>query len=131
MSTLERAISFAADWHEGQVDKSGQPYILHPLRVMLAVQAGDARITAVLHDVIEDTDAEIFDLYHLGFNERVIHAVDALTRRSNETYQDFICRVATNPLATEVKIQDIYDNLRPGCPPGLEDRYRKALGFLE
>ena len=55
MSTLERAIAIAATAHAGQKDKGGHPYILHPLRVMLALQKEDERIVAVLHDVVEDT----------------------------------------------------------------------------
>jgi len=54
MSTLERAIALAAKAHEGQVDKAGAPYILHPLRMMLKLSSTDERITAVLHDVVED-----------------------------------------------------------------------------
>ena len=50
MSTLERAIALAAKAHEGQVDKAGAPYVLHPLRMMLRVATTEERITAVLHD---------------------------------------------------------------------------------
>ncbi len=56
MSTLERAITIAATAHAGQIDKAGAPYILHPLRVMLRVTTEAERITAVLHDVIEDCE---------------------------------------------------------------------------
>ena len=59
MSTLERAIEIAAKAHTGQVDKAGQPYILHPLRVMLRVNSADERIAAVLHDAVEDTDVTL------------------------------------------------------------------------
>jgi len=54
MSTLERAIAIAAEGHAGQLDKAGAPYVLHPLRLMLAVKTLDERIVAVLHDVVED-----------------------------------------------------------------------------
>jgi hypothetical protein len=59
MSTLEHAIALAACAHAGQVDKAGQPYILHPLRVMLRLSGADERIVAVLHDVVEDTPRTI------------------------------------------------------------------------
>jgi guanosine-3',5'-bis(diphosphate) 3'-pyrophosphohydrolase len=62
MATLEKAIEIAARAHTGQVDKAGQPYILHPIQVMLRVQGEDARIAAVLHDVVEDSEVTIDDL---------------------------------------------------------------------
>lgn len=70
MSSLERAIAIAARAHEGQVDKAGMPYILHPLRVMLAVRTPEERIVAVLHDVLEDTAVSIEDLRAEGFPTR-------------------------------------------------------------
>ncbi len=54
MSTLEQAIALAVEIHKGQVDKYGQPYILHPLRVMFRLEGEVAKIVGVLHDVVED-----------------------------------------------------------------------------
>ena len=54
MASIEKALQIAARAHEGQKDKDGQPYILHPLRVMNAVEGEPAKVVAVLHDVIED-----------------------------------------------------------------------------
>ena len=54
MSTLQRAISIAVEAHEGQIDKGGNPYILHPLRVMMSLRTVDEMIVGVLHDVVED-----------------------------------------------------------------------------
>jgi GTP diphosphokinase / guanosine-3',5'-bis(diphosphate) 3'-diphosphatase len=62
MSTLETAIALAAAAHAGQTDKAGQPYILHPLRVMLCMQTNAERMVAVLHDVVEDTPLTLADL---------------------------------------------------------------------
>ena len=62
MATLDKAITFATRKHTGQVDKAGQPYILHPLRLMLKMKHETQQIVAVLHDVLEDTDATIVDL---------------------------------------------------------------------
>ena len=53
MASIEKALQIAARAHEGQKDKDGQPYILHPLRVMNAVEDEPAKVVAVLHDVIE------------------------------------------------------------------------------
>jgi len=59
---LEQAISIASLAHEGQVDKGGESYILHPIRVMMKLKDEKQRIVAVLHDVIEDTDLTDVDL---------------------------------------------------------------------
>ena len=75
MATLERAIALAAQAHEGQVDKAGAPYILHPLRMMLSVDTPEARVAAVLHDVVEDTPVSLEELRVEGFSEAVIGAV--------------------------------------------------------
>jgi len=111
--TLEDAIILAAHAHRGQVDKGGQPYILHVLRVMLRQEDETARLVAVLHDVLEDTSLTLADLRNAGYSEQVCAAVDCLTRRKGETYETMIERVATNPLARQVKLADLADNLDP------------------
>ncbi|MDR2647684.1 MAG: HD domain-containing protein [Oscillospiraceae bacterium] len=111
MSTLNKAIEIAAKAHAEQVDKGGNPYILHPLRVMLNCEDETARICAVLHDVIEDTDITPDDLRVEGFGEDVIAALDCLTKRNGENYDDFISRVLTNLTACRVKLADLADNM--------------------
>jgi len=111
--TLEDAIILAAQAHRGQVDKGGQPYILHVLRVMLRQENEIARIVAALHDVLEDTHVTLADLRAAGYSEQVCPAVDCLTRRKGEAYEDMIERIATNPLARQVKLADLADNLDP------------------
>lgn len=137
MSTLERAIVIATEAHAGQVDKAGAPYILHPLRVMLAVEGVEARVAAVLHDVVEDTDWTLEALRAEGFGTDVVEAVDHLTRREDEVYLDFCRRAAGNEIARRVKLADIADNLDPrrieALPEGdrsLAGRYRKARDVL-
>ncbi|MGG1266408.1 HD domain-containing protein [Brevibacillus laterosporus] len=93
MGTLEKAIVIATKAHAGQVDKGGNPYILHPLRVMLKMGTEEEMIVAVLHDVIEDTKVNVDDLKRAGFTESVIDAVIALTRQDGERYMDFIERM--------------------------------------
>ena len=112
MSTLERAIQVAAEAHAGQPDKAGEPYILHPLRVMLRLKEPDERIVAVLHDVVEDNPDWTLDrLRGEGFSERVVSAGDALTKRRGEDYEAFVRRAAAHPLAAPVKLADLDDNL--------------------
>lgn len=111
MAGLEDAILLAAQAHRGQRDKNGQPYILHPLRLMLAVSGEAARTVAVLHDVVEDTPVTLDDLRAAGFTEAVVAAVDHLTRRAGESYEAFIQRLKPHPLAREVKRADLRDNM--------------------
>ncbi|MGZ3215989.1 HD domain-containing protein [Paracoccus sp. T5] len=108
---LERAIEIAAGAHRGQRDKAGEPFILHPLRVMHACSSEPERIVAVLHDVVEDTHWTLDDLRREGLAEELVAAVDAMTRREGESYADFVDRAARNPIARAVKIADLRDNL--------------------
>ena len=125
MPTLEKAIETAARAHAGQVDKGGAPYILHPLRVMHAVEAhGRAvQIAAVLHDVVEDTSVTFDDLVAEGFAPEVINAVRALTKTNGEARLAAAARAAQNPIARVVKLADVGDNmdLRRLLNPGEKD----------
>lgn len=111
MSTLEKAIALAATAHQGQKDKAGAPYILHPLRIMLRMDSELAMMVAVLHDVVEDTSITLKDLRDMDFPETVVAAVDSLTRRPEESYEAFIERVKLNSLARKVKLADLEDNM--------------------
>jgi GTP diphosphokinase / guanosine-3',5'-bis(diphosphate) 3'-diphosphatase len=111
MATLERAIALAAQAHAGQVDKAGQPYILHPLRVMLSVTGLHDRIAAVLHDVVEDTAITLENLHDEGFSEEVIEAVATLTKSLGETRLAAARRAVLNPIARRVKLADVTDNM--------------------
>ncbi len=111
MATLERAIAIAAAAHAGQVDKAGQPYILHPLRVMLRVASEHERIAAVLHDVVEDTPVSLQMLMEEGFATEVIAAVEALTKRPGETRLQAAQRAAADPVARVVKLSDNAKNM--------------------
>ena len=111
MSTLERAIAIAAEAHAGQTDKGGQPYVLHPLRVMLRVATESERIAAVLHDVVEDSDVSLQALSAEGFSDDVVCAVEALTKRPGETRLEAAHRAAANAIARVVKLADNAENL--------------------
>ena len=137
MSTLERAIQIAVQAHMGQKDKGGEPYILHPLRIMFTMHTDLERIVAVLHDVVEDSEWTLDHLRDEGFPDQVLAAVDCLTRKSDEPYEDFIERVQINTLARTVKIADLEDNLDASRIPELTDKdierirkYQKALAVL-
>lgn len=138
MATLERAIAIAAEAHAGQVDKAGAPYILHPLRVMLEMRVEDERIVAVLHDVIEDCpEWTLRRIGDEGFAPSVISGVNAVTRRPNEAYMEFIDRAGKDPIGRAVKLADLADNMDLSRLPELTkkdwermQRYRLATDLL-
>lgn len=138
MSTLERAIAIAAEAHAGQVDKAGAVYVLHPLRMMLAVQSVDERIVAVLHDVCEDCPGWDFDrLRREGFSETVLTALETVTKRDGESYEDFVRRAGANPIGRAVKLADLRDNSdlsRIATPTARDmeriEKYRRAIAAL-
>lgn len=129
-SLLPFALAEAIMAHRGQVDKQGQTYILHILRVVLAV-SDEAKVVAALHDVLEDSNRNLpFFWNELTDEERV--ALRLLTRGPEQPYGEYIHAIATsgNHLAAEVKVADLVDNLRPGGPSSLRERYDRALREL-
>jgi (p)ppGpp synthase/HD superfamily hydrolase len=135
--SLERAIAIAAAAHEGQVDKGGLPYILHPLKVMLRVDTLEERIVAVLHDVVEDCGVSLDDLRKEGFSETVLTAIESVTKVLGESYEAFIERAAQNPIGRAVKLADLEENsdLSRIAQPSWDDlerieKYRRAIGVL-
>ncbi|SPF53108.1 conserved hypothetical protein [Candidatus Desulfosporosinus infrequens] len=108
---LYKAIEIATRAHAGQVDKAGEPYVLHLLRVMLSRENDLKRICAVLHDVVEDSDISFDVLRKEGFSEEVIVVLDCLTKRKDESYDEFITRILENETACHVKLADLCDNM--------------------
>lgn len=133
--TLERALGLAAKWHEGQLYGDG-PYILHPLRVMMAVPE-EYRVVAILHDVLEDTEIPL-SVLSAELEPTELEALGLLTR-TTETYSAYIERLAqaaapVGPVVRRVKCADLEDHLdNPSEQPRLQSlgkRYRKALARL-
>lgn len=110
---LQRAIEIAVEAHRGMTDKGGNPYILHPLRVMLSLSSEEEKIVGVLHDVVEDCDGWSFErLKAEGFSETVLTALQSVTKSfEDRSYEDFVQRAAKNHIGKKVKIADIQDNL--------------------
>jgi hypothetical protein len=124
--------------HDGQVDKSGRPYMAHVDRVaarFMPSQASELRV-AYLHDVVEDGKMPMWKLLSElpGLPTEELDAVLLLTRPENMTYADYIVRLSENPLARVVKISDLMDNLQPWrhttATASLIPRYQSALKFL-
>lgn len=130
---LEEAIGWALDAHSGQVDKEGKPYILHCLRVMLDGMNWKEMVVGILHDIVEDTNVSL-ELLANCFDEPITEAIDAITRREEESYPDYIRRCGKNPLARQVKLYDLDDNLDPsrasGTTPEMDTRHREAREYL-
>jgi len=136
---LERAIEIAVEAHKGVSDKGGNPYVLHPLRMMFAVNTNEEKIVAVLHDVVEDgEDWDFGRLEKEGFSTEILGALRSVTKiTEDEDYDDFIGRALRNPIGRQVKIADLKDNLDVTRIGELIERdmkrlnkYKKALAKL-
>lgn len=110
MATIEKALEIAAKAHSGVKDKQGEPYILHPIRVMMGVESDRARIVGVLHDVVEDTDVSLDDIRAEGFGEDVVMALALVTHAKDQPYSDYVIACKANPIACQVKLSDLRDN---------------------
>lgn len=108
---LSTAIKIATDYHSGQVDKGGLPYILHPLTVMNNVETIEEKIVAILHDIIEDTPMTKDMLFKLGISEEIVEAIDVISKKKGQTYDEYLELVRDNELARRVKIADLKHNM--------------------
>jgi len=109
---LASAIAFAANKHSDQTDKAGVPYILHCMKVMHYLRSDDYELMsiAVLHDVVEDTDATYEDLRNLGLSERIVEGVRSMTKVKGQTADEYLGQVLRNPDAILVKMADLRHN---------------------
>jgi (p)ppGpp synthase/HD superfamily hydrolase len=136
MNNIERALEIALDAHEGQVDKAGEPYIKHPIRVMQSVESEEEKVVALLHDVVEDSTVSFEDLER-RFSDEIVDAVRGVTKKDDESYSDFIERAKENEISREVKKADIRDNLDASRLGELDEedmkrmeKYRRSLEVL-
>ena len=127
MPTLEDAIALAVEAHRGQKEKAGQPYILHVLRVMFRLDTEQEQMAGVLHDLVEDTSYTLDDLRRLGYPESVVMAIDCLTRREDESYEEFVERAGAHPIARRVKLADLEDNMDIRRLPAVTERDLERL----
>lgn len=107
----DKALRIAIRAHEGQKDRSGKEYIMHPIRVSERCVTMQAKIVALLHDTIEDTDITPDDLLSEGFPQTIVDGVLSVTRREDETYEEFVRRSEQNAIGKEVKLADLEDNM--------------------
>ena len=128
----------ATSAHKNQVDKGGNSYIEHPLRVMKQMTTDVARIVAVLHDVIEDSDYGFDDLIAAGFSEEIVSAIVVLTKKKEVSYKNYLRAIKTNPIAIAVKLADLQDNMDLTRLPTITEKdterqkkYSKAVAMLK
>lgn len=108
---LEMAIKIASENHYGQKDKASDPYILHLIHVMNNVDELDAKIVAVLHDILEDTDITKEDLFEYGFSKNIVYAIELLTKPKKQEYMTYIKNLSENSIARKVKLVDLKHNM--------------------
>lgn len=135
---LEKAIDIANKAHRGQLDKGGNPYILHPKSVADSVDSVECKIVAYLHDVCEDSSITPEELLAEGFGHNIVHAVWLLTRMNGVSYKEYLKVIKTNDIARVVKIADLKHNMDMSRIPNPTEadykrveRYRKALRYLQ
>jgi (p)ppGpp synthase/HD superfamily hydrolase len=133
-----KAADMATKFHKGQKRWGGEPYITHPIAVAEMCQEWDAKTVAMLHDIIEDTEATE-ELLRKHFPDEIVDAVVALTRGNNEDYGLYYRRVGGNRLATQVKMADLIHNMSTLTDGGKQgraitrvrrERYQLALEYL-
>ena len=137
---LGLAIAIAAQAHQNQTDKGGHAYILHPIRLMMRLRTTDEDLMciAILHDCLEDTGVTVTALDAHGFPMRVLSALALLTHDPEDSYDVYICRIATNRDAILVKLEDLRDNsditrLKGLRPEDLQrtQKYHRAFVYLQ
>ena len=106
---VEKARAWAERLHKGQTEKNGKPYVGHPARVAGRMNSPEEQVVGWLHDTVEDTEMTLEGIEE-GFGPETAAAVDAISRRDGEEWDDYLRRVKQNPIARQVKISDLIDN---------------------
>lgn len=139
MDLEEKCYLIAKQFHKGQVDRGGNPYIEHPVAIAKKMTTVAARCVALLHDILEDTSCTAEMLSKAGIPDFIIFSVESLTKQPEETYREYIKRVAQDELAREVKLADLEHNmdltrLRSVTAADIkrvEKRYKPAYKYLK
>lgn len=134
----KKAMKLCFEAHKEQKDKSGMPYVFHPYHLAEQMEDEDTTVTALLHDVLEDTPLTLEDLRAMGFNERVLEALALMTHDESIPYMDYVAKLRTNEIARAVKLADLQHNSDLTRLDTVDDRalrragkYRQAIALLE
>ena len=132
----KKAMIIAYNAHQGQVDKSGIPYIYHPIHIAEQMQTEEECIVALLHDTVEDTNVT-FETLEKEFSKEVIEALKLLTHDKSVDYMDYVKNLKNNPIAKKVKLADLYHNsditrMENPTQKDIErkEKYHKAISIL-
>ncbi len=133
----KKAIKIAYQAHHGQTDKSGLPYICHPLHLAEQMDDEMSCCAALLHDVVEDTQLDFPDLERLGFPPEVLEALRLLTHHEDTPYMDYVRKIKPNPIARAVKLADLRHNSDLTRLDEIDEyalkraeKYKKAIALL-
>jgi (p)ppGpp synthase/HD superfamily hydrolase len=109
---LSKMLVIAVNAHQGQYDKAGAPYILHPLKVMHYLKTDDEELQCIAlgHDLFEDTKVTAAELRAEGISERVIAGMMACTKMPGESYEEYKEKIKSNDDAIDVKLADLRHN---------------------
>ena len=123
----KKALKLCFEAHKNQVDKSGMPYVFHPFHLAEQMETEDTVITALLHDVVEDTEYTIEDIKEMGFSENVISALQLLTHDPSVLYMDYVRKIKDNSVAKAVKLKDLAHNSDLTRLDYVDDKARKRV----
>jgi (p)ppGpp synthase/HD superfamily hydrolase len=134
----KKALKLCFQAHKEQTDKSGMPYVFHPFHLAEQMTTEATTVTALLHDVVEDTDYTLADLAEMDFGDEIIAALKLLTHADGVDYMDYVRAIKTNPIAKAVKLADLRHNSDPTRVDTPDERmltrwekYRQAIALLE
>jgi (p)ppGpp synthase/HD superfamily hydrolase len=133
----KKAMKFAYQAHQGQTDKSGLPYIYHPMHIAEQMEDESTTVCALLHDVVEDTHYTLEDLIQQGYPSEIIEALSLLTHNKDISYMDYVRKIKSNKIASTVKLADLQHNSDLSRLEVIDDdalkrieKYRKAMQIL-
>ena len=106
----KKAMKFCYRGHKDQFDKSGIPYVFHPIHLAEQMTDEDTTIVALLHDLVEDTEFTLEDLRKEDFSETVVEAVALMTHAEGVPYMEYVAKIKENPVARAVKLADLTHN---------------------
>lgn len=127
----KKAMRLCYEAHRDQTDKSGVPYVFHPIHLAEQMRDEDTTVTALLHDVIEDTVYTFDDLVKMDFSENVITALKLLTHDKSVPYMEYVAKIKENPVAKAVKLADLAHNSDLSRLNSVDDKVRSRIQKYE
>ncbi len=137
-AATKKAMQLCYEAHQGQTDKSGIPYVFHPIHVAEQMTDEPTTIVALLHDVIEDTHYTLDDIAKIGFDQPVLDALALMTHKKGVPYLEYVAKIKDNPIARAVKLADLRHNSDASRLDIVDEKaknrlekYKAAIALLE